>query len=68
MIDSMIYYATPMHLQKAYQSVAFPKGTFPIAEQLCEEVLSIPIHSTLIDVEIDFIIQKIKDFFAVNIA
>ena len=67
-IDSMIYYATPMHLQKAYQSVAFPKGTFPIAEQLCEEVLSIPIHTTLTDAEIDFIIQKIKDFFAVNIA
>ena len=64
----MIYYATPMHLQKAYQSVAFPKGTFPIAEQLCEEVLSIPIHTTLTDVEVDFIIQKIKDFFAVAIA
>lgn len=67
-IDSMIYYATPMHLQKAYQSVEFPKGTFPIAEQLCEEVLSIPIHTTLTDAEIDFIIQKIKDFFAVDIA
>ena len=67
-IDSMIYYARPMHLQKAYQSVAFPKGTFPIAEQLCEEVLSIPIHSTLTDTEIDFVIQKIKDFFAEVIA
>ena len=67
-IDSMIYYATPMHLQKAYASAAHPAGSFPIAEQLCEEVLSIPIHSTLTDVEIDFIIQKIKDFFAVTIA
>jgi dTDP-4-amino-4,6-dideoxygalactose transaminase len=67
-IDSMIYYATPMHLQKAYQSLEFSKGTFPIAEQLCEEVLSIPIHTTLTDAEIDFIIQKIKDFFSKNIA
>ena len=67
-IDSMIYYATPMHLQKAYASAAHPAGSFPIAEQLCEEVLSIPIHSTLTDAEIDFIIQKIKDFFAVDIA
>ena len=67
-IDSMIYYATPMHLQKAYQSLEFSKGTFPIAEQLCEEVLSIPIHTTLTDAEIDFIIQKIKDFFAMDIA
>ena len=67
-IDSMIYYATPMQLQKAYATAAHPAGSFPIAEQLCEELLSIPIHSTLIDAEIDFIIQKIKDFFAMNIA
>ena len=63
-IDSMIYYATPMHLQKAYGGAANPAGSFPIAEQLCEEVLSIPIHTTLTDAEIDFVIQKIKDFFA----
>ena len=37
-------------------------------KELLKEVLSIPIHTTLTDAEIDFIIQKIKDFFAVNIA
>ncbi|MFY8171958.1 MAG: DegT/DnrJ/EryC1/StrS family aminotransferase, partial [Sphingobacteriaceae bacterium] len=63
-IDSMVYYPTPIHLQKAYQSLEFPKGTFPIAEQLCEEVLSIPIHATLTDTEVDFVIEKIKEFFA----
>jgi UDP-2-acetamido-2-deoxy-ribo-hexuluronate aminotransferase len=67
-IDTMVYYATPMHLQKAYASVAHPAGSFPIAEQLSKEVLSIPIHTTLTDAEIDFVIQKIKDFFAVAIA
>jgi UDP-2-acetamido-2-deoxy-ribo-hexuluronate aminotransferase len=63
-IDSMVYYPTPIHLQKAYLSLEFPKGTFPIAEQLCEEVLSIPIHATLTDAEVDFVIEKIKEFFA----
>jgi UDP-2-acetamido-2-deoxy-ribo-hexuluronate aminotransferase len=63
-IDSMVYYPTPIHLQKAYQSIEFPKGTFPIAEQLCEEVLSIPIHATLTDAEVDYVIDKIKAFFA----
>ncbi|MEY3842804.1 MAG: hypothetical protein RIR80_375, partial [Bacteroidota bacterium] len=67
-IDTMVYYATPMHLQKAYASVAHPAGSFPIAEQLSKEVLSIPIHSTLTDAEIDLVIQKIKEFFAENIA
>ena len=67
-IDTMVYYATPMHLQKAYASAAHPAGTFPIAEQLSKEVLSIPIHTTLTDAEVDFIIQKIKYFFALAIA
>jgi dTDP-4-amino-4,6-dideoxygalactose transaminase len=67
-IDTMVYYATPMHLQKAYANAAHPAGTFPIAEQLSKEVLSIPIHTTLTDAEVDFVIQKIKDFFAVAIA
>jgi dTDP-4-amino-4,6-dideoxygalactose transaminase len=67
-IDTMVYYATPMHLQKAYANTTHPVGTFPIAEQLSKEVLSIPIHTTLTDVEVDLVIQKIKDFFAVAIA
>ena len=64
----MVYYATPMHLQKAYASAVHPAGSFPFAEQLSKEVLSIPIHITLTDVEIDVVIQKIKDFFAGDIA
>jgi UDP-2-acetamido-2-deoxy-ribo-hexuluronate aminotransferase len=67
-IDTMVYYATPMHLQKAYANAAHPAGSFPIAEQLSKEVLSIPIHTTLTDAEVDMVIQKIKDFFAENIA
>jgi dTDP-4-amino-4,6-dideoxygalactose transaminase len=67
-IDTMVYYSTPMHLQKAYANAVHPAGTFPIAEQLSKEVLSIPIHTTLTDAEIEFVIQKIKEFFAMAIA
>jgi dTDP-4-amino-4,6-dideoxygalactose transaminase len=66
-IDTMVYYATPLHLQKAYANASHPAGSFPIAEQLSKEVLSIPIHTTLTDAEIDLVIQKIKDFFALAI-
>ena len=67
-IDTMVYYPTPMHLQKAYANASHPAGSFPIAEQLSKEVLSIPIHTTLTDAEIDLVIQKIKDFFVLVIA
>lgn len=62
-IPSMVYYPFPLHFQKAYQSDRFPKGSLPVAEQLCEEVLSLPIHTEM-NFEIqDYIIESIKTYF-----
>ena len=62
-IPSMVYYPYPLHFQKAYQSDRFPKGIFPVAESLCEEVLSLPIHTEMNTQMQDFIIQAIKEFY-----
>jgi UDP-2-acetamido-2-deoxy-ribo-hexuluronate aminotransferase len=63
-IPSMIYYPVPLHLQKAYLSWGFKKGDFPISEQLCEEVLSLPMHTELSDDQLNYITGKIRSFFA----
>jgi len=39
---TLIHYPIPPHQQIAYQSLGFPKGSFPIAEKLADEVLSLP--------------------------
>jgi dTDP-4-amino-4,6-dideoxygalactose transaminase len=62
-IPSMVYYPYPLHFQKAYQSDRFPKGIFPVAELLCEEVLSLPIHTEMNTQMQDYIIQVIKEYF-----
>ena len=62
-IPSMVYYPYPLHFQKAYQSDRFPKGIFPVAELLCEEVLSLPIHTEMNTQMQDYIIQAIKEYF-----
>ena len=62
-IPSMVYYPYPLHFQKAYQSTRFPKGIFPVAESLCEEVLSLPIHTEMNTQMQDYIIQTIKEFY-----
>ena len=46
-IESAVYYPVPLHLQKAYRSLGYKEGNFPIAEKLCNTVLSIPIHTEL---------------------
>jgi dTDP-4-amino-4,6-dideoxygalactose transaminase len=63
-IPSMIYYPLPLHRQLAYQSARYPDGSFPIAEQLCAEVLSLPMHTELTAATQDLIIQSIQTFFA----
>jgi dTDP-4-amino-4,6-dideoxygalactose transaminase len=62
-IPTMIYYPIPMHLQKAYYSDVYPKGSFPIAESLTECLLSLPMHTELNRETQEYIINEIKSFY-----
>lgn len=42
-IQTMIHYPIPPHLQKAYGHLGFKKGDFPIAEEIADTCLSLPI-------------------------
>lgn len=64
-IPSMVYYPYPLHFQKAYESPKYPKGIFPVAEELCNVVLSLPIHTEMNNEMQDFIINSIKEFYKV---
>ena len=63
-IPSMIYYPLPLYKQKAYQNYVSDDFELHNTEQLCKEVLSIPMHTELGHKSQDYIIQKIKSFFA----
>jgi len=62
-IPSMIYYPWPLHEQPAFASDRHPQGAFPVAEQLCQEVLSLPMHTELTPTIQDYILQNIHTFF-----
>ena len=42
-VQTLIHYPIPPHRQKAYADLGFGEGSFPIAEQLANSVLSLPI-------------------------
>lgn len=54
-IPSMIYYPVPLHLQEAYKGYGYKKEDFPVAEMLCERVLSLPMHTELDEEQLGYI-------------
>lgn len=46
-IASAIYYPLALHQQQAYTFLNYNLGDFPVAEQLCRQVLSLPVQPAL---------------------
>jgi dTDP-4-amino-4,6-dideoxygalactose transaminase len=61
-VGTLIHYPTPPHLQEAYAGLGYKKGDFPIAEELAETCLSLPIWPGMDEKTIDFVCQKINEF------
>lgn len=61
-IPAMVYYPIPLHLQKAYKSKRYKEGYFPIAEELCQKVISLPMHTELTEEQLDFISKTVNNF------
>ena len=62
-VPSMIYYPIPVHLQKAYLSYGYQQGDFPITENLCKNVISLPIHTEMKGEDHNYIIEQVKNFY-----
>ncbi len=62
-IPSMIYYPMPMHLQNAYITYNSTGRIFPVAEKLCKEVISLPIHTEMTMEKLEYIVEHIRTFF-----
>ena len=58
-IPSMVYYPIPLSLQKAFQYSGYRKGDFPITEKLCNEVLSLPMHTELQPEQQEYIVNSL---------
>ncbi len=58
-IPVMIYYPVPLHLQKAYQDKRYQHGDFPVSEQLCKEVISLPMHTELDEEQLKYITENL---------
>ncbi len=62
-IGTLIHYPIPPHLQKAYSFLNYKKGDFPIAEEIANTCLSLPIWPGMTEENIECVCNAIKSFF-----
>ncbi len=61
-IPSMIYYQKPMHQQGAFRDQTFHGEDYAVTIQLCDTVLSLPMHPYLKEEDINTVTEAIKAF------
>jgi UDP-2-acetamido-2-deoxy-ribo-hexuluronate aminotransferase len=61
-IPCAIYYPIPLHSQKAYVDSRYKEEDFPVTNQLCKEVIALPMHTELDDEQIKFITDSVLEF------
>lgn len=66
-IDNAIHYPIPIHMQPIYRETYGPKqGKYPIAEDLANRMLSIPMFPGLTDEQVDTVSSCIIDHYGGN--
>ena len=58
-IPSQIYFPIPLHLQPAFKFLGLEKGSFPVSEKVCSEILSLPVYPDLTNEQQDYIIENV---------
>lgn len=61
-ISTNKHYPIPMHLQGCYADLGFKKGDYPIAEEISETELSIPMYYGMTDEEVQYVIDRMNEF------
>ena len=62
-IDAKVHYPIPMHLQPAAKSLGYKAGDFPMAEAVCDSVLSLPVHEFITRAQQNKVVKTIRRFY-----
>ena len=61
-IGTGIHYPIPLHLQKAYASLNYSEGDFPVAERVASEIVSLPMFPQLTVQQQEKVVDEILAF------
>lgn len=62
-IGTLIHYPVPPHLQQAYAELGYKAGQFPLAEEIANTILSLPMWPGMGEKEVSYVAEQIRSFF-----
>jgi dTDP-4-amino-4,6-dideoxygalactose transaminase len=62
-VQTMIHYPVPPHLQKAYDYLGYKPGDFPIAEEIADTCLSLPIWPGMEKSDVEYVAAVIRALY-----
>lgn len=65
-VGTEVYYPVPMHLQECFAYLGHAAGAFPESERAAKETLALPVHPELTEPQARYVVDCIRDFFAVD--
>lgn len=65
-IATAIHYPLSVHLQEAYRYLGYKEGDFPNSELATRRILALPMYPEMKEEQINYIVENIRNFYAVN--
>ena len=65
-IGSAVFYPKPLHLQDCFKELGYVPGDLPVAERLCDEVLSLPIYPELSQEQIEQVARTAIKYYTTS--
>ena len=61
-VGTVKHYPVPMHLQDCYADLGYKRGDFPIAEEISDTIISLPMFYGMTDAQVQYVIDVINQF------
>lgn len=62
-VEAKIHYPVPVHLQPAARHLGYGPGSFPVCENDCRNIVTLPAHPYLRDEEVEYVIDRVRSFY-----
>ena len=63
-VDAKTHYPIPIHLQSAAKYLKHKRGDFPVAEEMADTTLSLPVHEFISEKDIKHVVNLIQKFYS----